>query len=232
MHTIGLLCLATNEKYHKFIRPFFNSARRYFLQDHYLRFFLFTDSKSNYGKDVTKIPIRYMGHPLETLMRYHYFTKRRDELSEMDYLFYSDIDMLFCNDVGDEVLGDLVVTQHPGYINMKGTYEYNDKSLAYLDDEKYNHYFCGGFNGGKTDKFLKMSQKIKENIDTDFSNGIVAIWHDESHLNRYMYDNKPSKILSPSYCYPEPPSDEYYKTACWGRERFVPKLMALDKLNY
>jgi hypothetical protein len=36
----------------------------------------------------------------------------------------------------------------------------------------------------------------------DEKKGIIALWHDESHLNRYILDKK-YKLVSPSYCYPE-----------------------------
>ncbi|CAK7304450.1 Histo-blood group ABO system transferase [Vulpes lagopus] len=33
----------------------------------------------------------------------------------------------------------------------------------------------------------------------DQANGLKAVWHDESHLNRYLLDHKPTKVLSPEY---------------------------------
>lgn len=38
-------------------------------------------------------------------------------------------------------------------------------------------------------------------IDEDAARGITAVWHDESHWNRYLIDREPSLILSPSYCW-------------------------------
>jgi hypothetical protein len=64
-----------------------------------------------------------------------------------------------------------------------------------------------------------MSRKIRENIDTDLQKDIIAIWHDESHLNRYLISNQQlTKTLLPSYCYPESWNLPYPK-----------KILALDK---
>ena len=40
--------------------------------------------------------------------------------------------------------------------------------------------------GGKTIDFLKMSDLLEKNIDIDEKNNYIAIWHDESHLNKYI----------------------------------------------
>ena len=33
--------------------------------------------------------------------------------------------------------------------------------------------------------------------------GVIATWHDESHLNKYMLKQRNYKILSPAYAYAE-----------------------------
>lgn len=50
-----------------------------------------------------------------------------------------------------------------------------------------------------------MCKELKNNIDEDLSKDIIAIWHDESHLNAYLYHLEESEfyLLSPEYLYPE-----------------------------
>ena len=69
--------------------------------------------------------------------------------------------------------------------------------------EEGNYYYAGGFNGGKTKEFLKMSEVIADRVTKDLEKGVIALWHDESHMNRYMIDNPPTLSLTPSYCFAE-----------------------------
>jgi histo-blood group ABO system transferase len=47
-----------------------------------------------------------------------------------------------------------------------------------------------------------MSEKISKNIELDLGDGIIAIWHDESHLNKYFMDNPPDSILGVGFSCP------------------------------
>jgi hypothetical protein len=45
---------------------------------------------------------------------------------------------------------------------------------------------------------------LQGNVRVDLFNGIIARWHDESHLNKFCIDNfSDFEILSSSYAYPE-----------------------------
>ena len=68
---------------------------------------------------------------------------------------------------------------------------------------------------------------MKKNIDKDFTNNYVAIWNDETHWNRYLFDNPPSVILDPGYIYPDSLIEDYYKKI-WGRD-YTPKIITLTK---
>lgn len=221
MAKVGLLVIATG-KYDQFIPMLYKSMKKHFLTNHEVTMFVFTDQEMPDKEDIVSLPHIHESWPNPTLKRYHVFDKYKEQLSNMDYLYYCDADMRFVGDVGDEVLPDsesnLVATEHPGFFGgRRGTYETRPESTAYVSNEEGDCYFAGGFNGGTSEAFLKMSEIIKERVDKDLEKGIIAIWHDESQMNRYLVDNKP-KVLNPSYCYPE----------SW-QIPFEKKLLALDK---
>jgi histo-blood group ABO system transferase len=158
------------------------------------------------------------------------------DLRENDYLFYLDVDMLFVDAVGQEILSNgITAILHPGYAISEGykhPYEQNPLSRAYVSHQMY---FCGGFQGGKTDSFLRMASTIKSAVDEDSKNGIIATFHDESHLNRYLIDNKPALVLGPAYCFPEVAQEgrsdamrDHFVGHVW-KEAHVPKILALEK---
>lgn len=204
--SVGLLIIATNKYAHKFLSNLIESADRWFNPTHNVEYFVFTDQldiKINSYRNVNIIPTEHKEWPWMTLGRYNIFNKNKNTLKNVNYLFYCDADMLFCNNVGHEILAERVATIHPGFNGSRGTPETNPKSLAFVHPNEKMQYFAGGFNGGSSDEYLKMCEVLDNNIQEDFKSDIIAIWHDESHMNRYFIDNQPTKILDSSYCYPE-----------------------------
>ncbi len=225
---IGVLIICTGYKYWPYVGAMIESARKYFLTDHDVQFFLWTDMPDvTYGAKIYDTDATEW--PLPTLMRYHLFLQQEKDLIGLDYLFYIDADMLFLDKVGKEVLGDgLTAVEHPMYSFRPGLQfplEPNPESTAYIHVPK--HYFAGGFQGGKAQDFIKAMWSMKRCIDQDFNNNYMARWNDESHWNRYLFDNPPVIVLDPSYCYPNSMVEKYYEPI-WGR-KFVPKLTTIDK---
>lgn len=216
---IGLLLIATN-KYVQFLQPLIDSADEHFLKDEDVTYFIYTNQPINIKtkRKIQTFDVNHIDWPGMTLFRYELFDKSSPFLSKMDHLYYCDADMRFIDSVDKEIISDRVVTIHPGFLGKRGTPEYRSESLAYVKPEEEMTYFAGGFNGGSSSEFLKMSKILSERIQNDLSRKVVAIWHDESHLNRYMIDNKPTLILDPGYCYPESWKLDYHK-----------RLLALDK---
>jgi histo-blood group ABO system transferase len=196
---IGLLVIATN-KYIEFLPNLLKGVKKNFLKKHDIEVFLFTNHPN--VKDVTVIQTEHKPWPWMTLGRYHLFQKLK-EYSKKDYYYYIDVDMLILGEVGEEIFGERVATIHGKFKKRPGNYDRNSKSLAYISEEEISKnviapYFCGGFQGGS--KYLDDSAELARRIDIDWSNGVIAEWHDESHWNRYLLDNPPTVVLPHTYC--------------------------------
>lgn len=230
---IGLLSVATG-KYNVFIPPLIESARKHFLKGHEVTFFVFADREIPKADDIVTTYQSRMGWPQDTLLRFDVYLKNKELFDSFDYLFACDADMLFGGEVTSDILGERVGTLHCGFVEncsditseqktrfsyneniglfeTRGTYDCNPQSKAYISDSEGEHYFAGGFWGGSKNEFLKACAQIMDNIKSDFSWDYIAVWHDESYLNRYFINNPPSVILPPSYCYPEHLEKSYGK---------------------
>lgn len=207
----AVLLIATG-KYDIFVAPLIESLKKHFIEH---RTILWTDgqAKADYTFEHPHEP-----WPLPTLNRYKTFLSKRPLLEEFDYLYYMDVDMLAVDTIGEEILGERVAVLHPGFVGKIGTPERRKKSMAHIPRREKSRYFAGGFQGGSVSEFLAMCDTIHEWIEIDRQNGITAIWHDESHYNKYLHTHPPTVVLDPGYCYPESWYINYDK-----------KLLALDK---
>lgn len=215
-YNIGLLIVATGP-YLKYAQTLIKSADQYFCQNHKVTYFVFTDGDLQETKAIKKVAQKRLGWPYDTMMRFFMYDAQKEKFANMDYLFSCDADMLFVDNVGDEILSDRVATRHPHLIHHRGIYETSPLSTAAVSRHEGQYYFAGAFYGGTRDEFFKLTQTIKTNIDIDCARGVRAWVNDESHLNRYFIDNKPTLVLGPEYC--------HFET--W-KSPFKPKLIARD----
>ena len=216
-------------KYDTFWKDFYISFEERFTTECEKEYFVFTDSKFIYGENVTerihRIHQENLGWPGNTLFRFKMFLQIIPELKKFDYTFFMNANVICKERVTEEMMlpkdEKLVVVQHPGYYKQKPyefEYDRNRKSKAYIPYYKGEVYICGGINGGRTEAYIELIKTLNKNINSDIENGIIARWHDESHINRYILDNTCYKLLSPAYCYPEN----------WDIP-FTPILVVLDK---
>lgn len=212
--SIGILYICTG-KYHLFWQDFFLSFEKYFLPNTEKRYYVFTDQDVVYGEDqcsrIKVIHTKPLPWPLITLLRFNYFLSIEDELRENDYLMFSNANIV-CEDkvseaeflpVNDEM--GMAFVKHPGYYYSKiidTPLERSKRSLAYVPYNCGTDYVIGAMFAGKTKDFLRMCSILNDRINSDLAKGVIAKWHDESHLNRYIINQKNYKLLSASYCYP------------------------------
>lgn len=227
-YRVALCFICVNEQYWRYIKDAIEGAKEFFLPGHEVDYFLWSDTKN--APDGVKIfDIDPAPWPMPTLMRYHVMLQQEEILKDYDYVFYCDIDMKWVGIVGDEILGGgITAAQHPMYALRKEYIyptELNTESTAFI--KKIEFYYAGGFQGGKSDKFIEAMKVMKKNIDMDFAKNYTARWNDESHWNKYLFDNPPAIILTPSYIYPDSLINEYYLKV-WGCN-YPPKLVTLTK---
>ncbi len=193
----------------------------------------------------TVFPIEPIEWPMPTLMRYHTFLQQEEKLKDYDYVFYCDIDMRFVNVVGDEVLGErLTAVLQPMYATRKEwwpPYEPNEKSASFIkrpgkvinDQGKPRFmpmYMAGGFQGGRTEPFMKAMKEMKKKIDQDLNKlNYVPVWNDETVWNSYLFEHHDDRdvVLTPAYTYPDSLIKEYFEPM-WGCS-YQPKLITLTK---
>jgi Glycosyltransferase family 6 len=216
----SLIFICTGKDYWKFIRPAIDSTKQFFPSDA----ILFTDCLEKF--DVARqVQISHAGWPNATLMRYHTMLGEREWLSQHKHVFYLDIDMLVVDQIGDEILSDgITACVHAAFETSGAKYctpEENPRSTACLSKKDIRKMYTGCFVGGETKAFLAMAETISKNIDIDNANNFIATWHDESHLNRYLYDNPPAKELFQDYnAWDKKPTTKIFR---------VPKPGALDR---
>lgn len=226
------LCIVATNKYTKFVGPLVESARKFFLKGHNVKFFIFTDTKFLMeGNDINVLYWPHMPWPLSTMYRCAAYLNHKECFEGVDYLFACDADMLFISTVGDEILGDTVGTRHPLLWNneevARTQFEHNIRSHACIDNPEYSTYYAGGFYGGKRENFININATIVEWIHKDLSINIIPQWHDESYLNKYFYINSPQVSLDSSYCSAEVAPD--LSLMPWYVNPENKKLLALDK---
>lgn len=212
--SIGILYICTGP-YVLFWKDFYKSFQEKFLVDFEKRYFVFSDAEEIYGQDdpdVKKIKIEPQPWPLITLLRFSTFLKVEEKLKKCDYLMFSNSNMV-CDAVitpeeflpREKLNETLAVTIHPGYAGKKKIdfpYDRNKKSTAYIPWNCGSYYVIGAMFCGTSNAFIKMSKTLKKNIEEDLKRNIIAKWHDESQLNRYIIGKKNIRILPPQYCYP------------------------------
>ncbi|KAK7802365.1 hypothetical protein U0070_018115 [Myodes glareolus] len=201
-----------NEQYVVFLKLFLETAEQHFMVGHKVIYYVFTDRPA----EVPQVPLgagrklavltvrnysRWQDVSMHRMEMISHFSERRF-LHEVDYLVCADVDMKFQDHVGVEILSALFGTLHPGFYRSSReafTYERRPKSRAYIPRGEGDFYYMGAFFGGSVVEVYHLTKACHQAMVEDQANGIEAVWHDESHLNKYLLSHKPTKVLSPEY---------------------------------
>ncbi|XP_029392405.1 histo-blood group ABO system transferase [Mus pahari] len=209
--TIGLTVFAI-KKYVVFLKLFLETAEQHFMVGHKVIYYVFTDRPADVpqvflgaGRQLVVLTVhsytRWQDVSMHRMEMISHFSERRF-LHEVDYLVCADVDMKFNDHVGVEILSALFGTLHPGFYSSSReafTYERRPQSQAYIPWDKGDFYYMGAFFGGSVLEVHHLTKACHEAMVEDQANGIEAVWHDESYLNKYLLYHKPTKVLSPEY---------------------------------
>jgi hypothetical protein len=81
-------------------------------------------------------------------------------------------------------------------------FERRAESKAAVSPDYQGPYVQGCLFGGDSTSFWKLCETLRQQVDDDLKRGIIAQWHDESHLNAY-FSRTEAKVLDSGFAYPE-----------------------------
>lgn len=231
MNKIAILYLCTGD-YVYFWEEFFKSYEKKFLPNSEKHYFVWTDAAEIYEEKNPRVHKKYKeywGFPEDALKKYHTFKTAIDELVNYDYIFLMNANIICCQTVTEEEFlppkNALTVVRHIAFYDCLSNnlpYERRPSSTAWIPYDYGDLYVLGGVNGGGAEVYCKMIKELTQRIDADLQRDIVAVWHDESHFNRYIIEKSvPIKVLNPDYGYFEDFS-----------QPFEQKILVLDKRKY
>ena len=145
------------------------------------------------------------------MLRFEIFLKAEEQLKAFDYIYFFNANCEFKQPITEEMLlprpkkhEHMVFVLHPAFYwryNYEFTYDHNPRCKAYIPMGLGRDYVCGGINGGDRDAYLKFCHTLQKRIRQDKDRGIIALWHDESHINWYAFTHPHYRLLDASFCF-------------------------------
>ena len=226
--SVAIIFIGTN-KYLNFFPKYYETCEELLFPGVKKQYYVFTDG-GIFGDEIpdhiTAIKIPHKEWPSITLERFHTILLAEELIQEHDWLLFLDADMRVDAVINsEEVLNDekdFIAVHHPCHYNTgTGDFERRPESEACITGNPLQ-YYQGCLWGGKMEAVIPMMKLLKERVDKDYSDDIIAVWHDESHLNRFFIENQDRvHALPPDYAYPE----------CFPQYPYQRKIVHLAKDN-
>ncbi|KAK7164333.1 hypothetical protein R3I94_002898 [Phoxinus phoxinus] len=199
-------------KYTRFLKDFLESAEEHYFVGFRVHYYLFTDQPEavpevkmgeNHHLTVRRVPSLDRWQDI-SMGRMEIIEKliKNELANEADYIFCLDVDAKFYGRWGAESLDRLVGVIHPWFFDYprdQFSYERRPESQAFIPAGEGDYYYTAAAFGGSLADVHHLTKTCWEQLNIDIANSIEAIWHEESHLNKYFLYTKPSKLLSPEY---------------------------------
>lgn len=235
---IGIVYITTGI-YSELWKEFYPTCECYFCPDTQKGYEVFTDSvrlQEMELKNVTWHPVKDRGFIRNVSAKAEFICSISAALKEKyDYVFYLNGNYKFLEPIySDEILPEaehhyLTALSFDTYKNKALSdlpYDRNPACRAYIERGQGKKYYQGGFYGGRTAEVIELSEWCMQAIRKDLENKIIARWHDESYLNRYLRDYTP-RTLNDAYGY-----TSFFQSPCSYKAILIEKSTYLgDKLN-
>lgn len=199
--------------YEEFWKEFYPTCECFFCPDAVKGFEVFTDSvrlQAMKLKNVTWHSVENRGFIWNVSAKSEFICSISMVLREKyDYVFYMNGNYKFIEPIGlNEVLPSaennfLTALSFDLYKNLSVDslpYDRNPDCHACMKTGMGKRYYQGGFYGGRVEEIIKLSEWCMKYILEDLNRKIIARWHDESYLNRYLSEYDPY-ILNEAYGY-------------------------------
>uniref|UniRef100_A0A3Q3A7L3 Alpha 1,3-galactosyltransferase 2 n=1 Tax=Kryptolebias marmoratus TaxID=37003 RepID=A0A3Q3A7L3_KRYMA len=210
--SVALTVFAVGSYMEVYLETFLKSSEHYFMLGLPVSYYVFTDTpekvpnielgpqrrlkvikveKYTRWQDISMMRMKIISDTIESDIRHR-----------CTHVFCFDVDQVFTWRFGPEALGDSVALLHSYYYRLPKklfTYDRNPKSKAYMETGDF--YYHAAVFGGTWKSVKALTDACYKGIMEDKENNVEALWHDESHLNKYFWLHKPSRILSPEYCW-------------------------------
>ncbi|KAE8298415.1 N-acetyllactosaminide alpha-1,3-galactosyltransferase [Larimichthys crocea] len=210
--SVALTVFAVGRYLDAYLLTFLNSSEHHFMLGLPVTYYVFTDTpekvpdiklgplrsikvikvkRHSRWQDISMMRMKTIADVIESDIRHH-----------CTHVFCFDVDQVFTGRFGSEALGDSVALLHAHYYHLPErlfTYDRNPKSKAYMESGDF--YYHAAVFGGSWNSVKALTESCYHSIMEDKENNVEALWHDESHLNKYMWLQKPSRVLSPEYCW-------------------------------
>ncbi|TNM90775.1 hypothetical protein fugu_003064 [Takifugu bimaculatus] len=217
--SVALTVFAVGRYLEAYLNKFLTSAETFFMPGLPVTYYVFTDlpeqvpkvqlgpqrtlkvivvEKHSRWQDISMMRMKTISETIESDIRHH-----------SRYVFCFDVDQEFKGRFGSEALGKSVALLHAHYYKLpkdRFTYDRNFQSTAYMETGDF--YYHAAIFGGVWENVKNLTDTCYMNIMKDKQSNVEALWHDESHLNKYFWLYKPSKLLSPEYCWDESIGDK------------------------
>lgn len=204
-------------KYLEFLPGYYEQAEKNLFPGVDKQYFVFTDGElEGLPENITFVPQEHLPFPYITLYRFDIINRALHMMEDCTHLLFLDADTQVVNTVEfNEVFVEdkpLTGVHHPCHAlgmnphqQFPGAFETNPASKCCVrPEDDTSIYWQGCVWGGRMDAAKELVKELDYRVKADESVGIIAVWHDESQINKYFIENKQMvHTMEPNYAYPE-----------------------------